>query len=187
MRIIAGKHKGRPLSRPPAMITRPTMDRIRESIFNMLQHSEIDGAVFELEGAYILDAFAGSGALALEALSRGAKYAYLFDKNTRALATVRENVWSLGEAENTKILKVDATNPPKATQAMGLILLDPPFGKDLTARCLGPLLKTGWINENTLIMAEIAAREPLKLPEGFIVVKEKIYGTSQMFFIKFAI
>lgn len=184
MRIIAGKHKGRPLSRPPAMITRPTMDRVRESIFNMLSHTDIDGKFEHVEGAKVLDAFSGSGALGLECLSRGATYVYFFDKNTRALATVRENVWSLNESESCKIMKADALSPPPAPQAMNLVLLDPPFGKNYVALSLPPLLKAGWIDDHTLIVAEIATREDLNLPDGFSIIKEKVYGTAQMFFIR---
>lgn len=184
MRIIAGKHRGRPLGRPPAMITRPTMDRVRESIFNMLAHADIDGKIDFIENSVVLDAFAGSGALGLESLSRGAKFIYFFDKNTRALATVRENVWSLGESEATKIMKADAVKPPKAPHPMDLVLLDPPFGKNLTALSLPGLLSEGWIDQNTLIVAEIAAREELKLPSNFSIIREKVYGTAHVFFIK---
>ena len=166
------------------MITRPTMDRVRESIFNMLAHTDLGNDADCVQDAFVLDAFAGSGALGLEALSRGAKFIYFFDKNTRALATVRENAWSFGEAETTKIMKVDATNPPSAPQAMNLVLLDPPFGKNLVALSLPSLLKAGWIDQNTTIVAEIAAREELKLPENFIILHEKIYGTAHVFFIK---
>lgn len=183
MRIIAGKHRGRPLARPPAMITRPTMDRVRESIFNMLAHADIDDKMDYVQDASVLDAFAGSGALGLECISRGARFVYFFDKNTRALATVRENVWSLQESESTKIMKADATKPPQAPQPMDLVLLDPPFGKNLTALCLPPLLQTGWINEKTLIVAEIAAKEELNLPENFTILRERTYGTAQVFFL----
>lgn len=162
------------------MITRPTMDRVRESIYNMLAHADED----YIKDALVLDAFAGSGALGLEALSRGAKLIYFFDKNTRALATVRENVWSLGESENTKILKADALSPPKAPAPMNLVLLDPPFGKNFVALSLPELLKAGWIDANTLVVAEIATKEELNLPEGFEIIKERVYGTAQMFFIK---
>ena len=184
MRIIAGKHRGRVIGRPPSMITRPTMDRVRESIFNMLTHSDIENKIDYIQDAMVLDAYAGSGALGLEALSRGAKYIYFFDKNTRALATVRENAWSMGEAETTKIMKADATKPPASSQPMDLILLDPPFGKNLVAICLPALLKAGWIDQNSLIVAEIATREQLNLPENFSIIREKIYGTAQVFFIK---
>lgn len=184
MRIIAGKHRGVRIARPPAMITRPTMDRVRESIYNMLSHSEIEGKIDFITDALVLDAFAGSGALGLEALSRGAKFVYFFDKNTRALATVRENIWTLKESDNTKVLKADATQPPQAPQAMDMVLLDPPFGKDLVAKCLRPLTEQGWIDENTLIVSEIASSEALNLPNNFRILKEKVYGTAQMFFIK---
>ncbi|MBP6985602.1 MAG: 16S rRNA (guanine(966)-N(2))-methyltransferase RsmD [Alphaproteobacteria bacterium] len=184
MRVIAGKHRGRPLARPPAMITRPTMDRVRESIFNMLTHADIEGKMDYVQGANVLDAYAGSGALGIECISRGAKFIYFFDKNTRALATVRENVWSLGEADSTKIMKADATQPPQAPFAMDLVLLDPPFGKNLTALCLPHLLKAGWIDEKTLIVAEIAAKEELNLPGNFTLLRERVYGTAQVFFIQ---
>jgi 16S rRNA (guanine966-N2)-methyltransferase len=187
LRIIAGKHRGRPIGRPPSVITRPTMDRVRESIFNMLTHSDIENKIEYIQDAYVLDAFAGSGALGIEALSRGAKFIYFFDKNTRALATVRENVWSIGESETTKIMKADAAKPPKAPHPMGLVLLDPPFGKNLVALSLPELLKTGWIDQDTLIVAEIAAREDLKLPKNFAIVCEKTYGTAQVFFIKLVV
>lgn len=166
------------------MITRPTMDRVRESIFNMLEHSDMGNKSNVLQDAFVLDAFAGSGALGLESLSRGAQFIYFFDRSVRALATVRENIWSLGEAESTKMLKADATNPPKAPRHMDLVLLDPPFGKNLTALCLQPLLQQGWIDENTLIVAEIASKEELNLPDNFIILKEKVYGTAQVFFIQ---
>lgn len=184
MRIIAGKHKGARLKRPPAMITRPTMDRVRESIYNMLAHTEIEGKIGYIENTVVLDAFAGSGSLGLEALSRGARFIYFFDKNTRALATVRENIWSLKESESTKTLKADATQPPKAPEPMDLVLLDPPFGKDLVSKCLKPLVKAGWITQETLIVCEIASTEDLNLPDEFKILKEKVYGTSQMFFLK---
>jgi len=166
------------------MITRPTMDRVRESIYNMLAHADVEGKIDYIQDAQVLDAFAGSGALGLEALSRGAKFIYFFDKNTRALATVRENVWSMGESEATKIMKADATKPPKAPLPMDLVLLDPPFGKNYVALCLPELLKAGWINGDTLVVAEIATKEELNLPGGFTIIKERVYGTAQMFFIK---
>lgn len=172
------------MSRPPAMITRPTMDRVRESIFNMLTHTDIEGKIDHIQDAVVLDAFAGSGALGLEAISRGAKFVYFFDKNTRALATVRENVWSLEESESTKIMKVDALNPPTAPESIDLVILDPPFAKNFVSLCLNPLWKNGWINPNTLVVAEIASKEELNLPDDFVIIKEKVYGTAQMFFIK---
>jgi 16S rRNA (guanine966-N2)-methyltransferase len=184
MRIIAGVHRGRSLKRPPAIITRPTMDRVREAIFNMLTHGGWEGDKNIIEGAIVLDAFAGSGALALEALSRGAAFAYFFDQSEQALAVVRQNVKSLGEEERSKLLKTDACRPLKVLQAATLILLDPPFGKDLLSKSLPGLFESGWIAPNALIMAEIQAKETYVLPANFEVLKEKIYGTAKVIFIK---
>ena len=184
MRIIAGKHRGRPLSRPPSMITRPTRDAVREAIFNMLTHAEWADGQNMITDAIVLDAFAGSGALALEALSRRAKFAYLFDKNTRALATVRENIWRLNEIEHTKILKADAIKPPKSPQPANLIFLDPPFGKDFVSKCLPQLLATGWIAKDAIVVAEIEATETITIPPEFVLLKEKTYGTAIVYFLK---
>ncbi len=184
MRIIGGTHKGHPIARPPGVITRPTMDRVRESIFNILTHATWSENVNLIEGALVLDAFAGSGALALEALSRGASFAHLFDKSVRALATVRENVWKLGEENKTKLYKVDATSPPKTRKPASLIFLDPPFGKDLATRSLKALHRAGWISQESCIVIEIASRETMELPDEFEILSHKIYGTAQVFFLR---
>lgn len=184
MRIIAGIHRGRSLKRPPAIITRPTMDRVREAIFNMLTHGGWEGDKDIIEGAIVLDAFAGSGALALEALSRGAAFAYFFDQNDQALAVVRQNIKSLGEEKRSKLLKTNACHPLKVLRPATLILLDPPFGKDLLSKSLPGLFSSGWIAPDALIMAEIQAKETYALPPNFIVLKEKIYGTAKVIFIR---
>ncbi|MEN8236071.1 MAG: 16S rRNA (guanine(966)-N(2))-methyltransferase RsmD [Pseudomonadota bacterium] len=185
MRIVTGIHKGHALSRPPGHITRPMMDKVRESVFNILMHQNwkvCSGTI--LEGAIVLDAFAGSGAIGLEAISRGAKQAYFFDKSPKALGIVRENVWNLKEQDRCKLLKVDATNPPRAPQSMDLVFLDPPFGKNLVLACLPPLIKTGWINNNTIIVAEVESGKPLSLPAGVHILLEKSYGAAQVFFLQ---
>jgi 16S rRNA (guanine966-N2)-methyltransferase len=184
MRIIGGLHRGRSLKRPPAVITRPTMDRVRESIFNILTHGRWGENKDTIEGAIVLDAFAGSGALALEALSRGAVFAYFFDQNDQALAIVRQNIENLGEQQRTKLIKTDANRPLKAMQPATLIFLDPPFGKDLLSKTLPRLFKSGWIALQALIVAEIQAKETYTLPNNFVVLKEKIYGTAKVIFIR---
>ncbi len=183
MRIIAGHHKGRLLLRPPGMITRPMMDRVRESGFNILAHQQWfaeKGNIFQQ--AMVLDAFAGSGAIALELLSRGAKFAFVFDKSPRALATIRENVWTLKEHERVKLLKADATNPPRAFQPMDIVFLDPPFGKGLVLKCLPPLINMGWITATTLIVAEVESTHSLDLPSSYKIIEHKIYGSVQVYF-----
>lgn len=181
MRIVAGIHKGQSLARPPGNITRPMMDKVRESVFNILIHQNWKA---QIDGATILDAFAGSGAIGLEAISRGAKQAYLFDKSPKALGVVRENVWNLKEQDHCKLLKVDATKPPKAPQVMDFVFLDPPFGKNLVATCLPPLVKAGWIDNCTIIVAEVESQTNLSLPAEFHILLEKSYGTAHVFFLR---
>ena len=186
MRIVAGIHKGQALARPPGNITRPMMDKVRESVFNILTHQNWnykDGSL--LNKATVLDAFAGSGAIGLEAVSRGAKLAYFFDKSPKALGIVRENVWNLQEQNRCKLLKMDATKPPKAPHAMDLVFLDPPFGKNLVPTCLPILVKAGWIDDKTLVVAEVATSEELNLPETFEILLEKTYGTARVFFLRY--
>lgn len=184
LRIVAGKHRGRKIKRPPETITRPTMDRVRESIFNILTYGEWGGERYNaVKDAIVLDAFAGSGALGIECLSQGAKFVYFFDKNPAPLRIIRENVDHVGEQDNAAILFADATRPPKPRAAATLVLLDPPFGKNLTALCLPPLLVSGWIAPDAVIVAEIEADQTLAVPETLEVIKHRVYGTTQVFFM----
>ncbi len=185
MRIVAGIHKGQTLARPPGNITRPMMDKVRESVFNILTHQNWKTQHTNvLNDAAILDAFAGSGAIGLEAISRGASVAYFFDKSPKALGVVRKNIWTLNEQDHCKMMKVDATKPPKAPIAMSIVFLDPPFGKNLVPISLPPLVKAGWIDHNTLIVAEVESCAILNLPTGFQILLEKSYGTAQVFFLR---
>ncbi|MGB0935073.1 MAG: 16S rRNA (guanine(966)-N(2))-methyltransferase RsmD [Alphaproteobacteria bacterium] len=182
MRVIGGKFRGMRLQRPPESITRPTMDRVRESIFNMLAHYDGDDL---LQDAVVVDAFAGSGALAIESLSRGAKKAYLFDINSKPLAIIRQNLDKVGVSEEQAILmKASAIRPPKAPEPATLVLLDPPFGKNLTPKAMIALKDQGWINGDTIIMAEIECREDVNLPAGFKILDQRLYGTAKVFFMQ---
>ena len=185
MRIIGGYHRGRKLNRPPETITRPTMDKVRESIFNMIIHGDWEDIGDPLNEGVILDAFGGSGALALEAISRGANKAYIFEKNNLPYQIIKENVASLKEQNKVTLMKANATIPPEVPEPITLVLLDPPFGKDLVSICIPILLAKGWISKQTLIVAEIESSESITIPEGFEILKERVYGTAKVFFIRY--
>ena len=162
MRIVAGRHRGRRLQVPTGRSIRPTTDRLRETIFNILVHSNWgpDGGD-PVTDAVVLDAFCGTGALGLEALSRGAAAALFLDLNAAALATARRNAALLGEADRTRFLRGDATRPPKARAQATLAFLDPPYGEGLGPTAIAALAAAGWLAEGTVLVLETAAREPL--------------------------
>lgn len=185
MRIVAGIHRGRQLLRPPATITRPTMDKVRESIFNVLRNGNLCDRGNVVEDAIVLDVFAGSGALSLEALSQGANFAYMLEKNHHAQEIIRKNINNLKEHNRVKLLNANALHPPKAPMtAPNLIFFDPPFGHNLTARSLPMLEARSWIANDAICVAEIESSEELNLPSGYKIIKERVYGTAKVFFFQ---
>jgi 16S rRNA (guanine966-N2)-methyltransferase len=190
MRIVAGRHRGRRLAAPEGLALRPTADRARESLFNILEHGRFsaDGASPLLE-ARVLDAFAGTGALGLEALSRGAAYLTAMDNHAQACAAIRDNARALGESGRVRVLRADATNPPPAPSdgkaaPCDLVFLDPPYGSGIAAPALAALAAGGWISVGAICVAEIAVKEALASPEGFARVDERRYGKARIVFLR---
>lgn len=179
MRIVGGSHKGRRLAAPSGRDTRPTADRAREALFNILAHSPL----VELDGALVVDAFAGSGALGLEALSRGAAHAWFLERHAPALAALAANVADLGEGARATIVRGDATRPPQAAQPCALALLDAPYERDLSAPCLSALAAKGWLAPQALAVVEVAAREAFVAPDGFAMMDERTYGAARLLFL----
>ena len=189
MRIVAGRHKGRPLMAPPGEEIRPTSDRARESLFNILAHGRLGKAdgTGPLHGAVVLDAFCGTGALAAEALSRGAARAILMDNSPAALDVARANLRGLGEEAHTFLVLADATEPPAkgAAQAPAtLVFLDPPYRSGLGAPALAALDARGWIAEEALAVVETEARDSFEVPEGFALIDERRYGKAKIRFLR---
>ncbi|HTH16347.1 MAG TPA: 16S rRNA (guanine(966)-N(2))-methyltransferase RsmD [Magnetospirillum sp.] len=182
MRIIGGSHKGRRLAAPDGRDTRPTADRARESLFNILAHSDL----VELEGALVVDCFAGSGALGLEALSRGAEHAWFLEVAHGGLSALKANVAELKEQTRATILKADATKPPSASRACTLALIDAPYNKELSVPCLAGLADKGWLAPGALVVVEVAAKEPLTPPPGFTVEDERTYGAARLVFLTYS-
>ncbi|MFT8473459.1 16S rRNA (guanine(966)-N(2))-methyltransferase RsmD [Acetobacter persici] len=162
MRIIAGARKGRMLAAPSGTTTRPTADRVRQAVFDILLHAPWGGPDL-LNGARVLDAFAGTGALGLEALSRGADYATFFEKDRPALAALRANIAGCRWEDRSKVIPRDVTKPTHAPAPCSLLFLDPPYRQDLPARTLAALDAQGWIAPGAIAVIETAAQEPLPL------------------------
>jgi 16S rRNA (guanine966-N2)-methyltransferase len=192
MRIVAGRHKGRRIAAPEGKDVRPTSDRARESLFNILAHSPLLGAGDEgapIRDAIVLDAFAGCGALGLEALSRGAAHAIFLDNEFQALRSIRENAETLGELANATILRADATKPPMAiraaTRAASLVFLDPPYGKGLAAPALAALAASGWIASGAVVSVETGPGEDFAAPDGFARLDERRYGKATITLLRY--
>lgn len=193
MRIVGGKYKRRPLKAPPGLDVRPTSDRARESLFNILEHGIDD---FNIVGASVIDVFAGTGALGLEALSRGAAHACFIDHDQRALKCTQANAGAIGEGRNVTLLKLDAVNlppPPLAAQApCTLAFLDPPYRSGLAVDALRGLKTKGWISDGTICVVELAAKEVLTPPDsprdisisGFKELDQRTYGAAQVLFLR---
>lgn len=176
MRIVAGVHRGRALKAPAGEAVRPTADRVREALFSMLQSGRYGGD--RVGGARVLDACAGSGALGLEALSRGAAHCTFVDQAAPAIAAVEANVAALGEGGRTRVLRADVTRPPAASAACDLVLLDPPYRDGIVAAALAALAAAGWLAPGALVAVEHAARDPLAVAAGFETEASRTYGRT---------
>lgn len=177
MRIVAGTLRGRTLT-SPSTATRPTADRVRQALFDMLRHAEWAGDA--LDGP-VLDAFAGTGALGLEALSRGASRAVFLERDRGALACVTANVAACRMEARSLVVSADTTRPPSARTGWadaGLVFLDPPYGLDLVAPALLALHSTGWITPDALVVAEIAMGEPA--PTQAPLLAERRHGAARL-------
>ncbi|TGD95268.1 16S rRNA (guanine(966)-N(2))-methyltransferase RsmD [Methylobacterium nonmethylotrophicum] len=180
MRIVGGTLRGRGLAGPRSDAIRPTSDRLREAVFNVLTHAYDD----PVAGARVLDLFAGTGALACEALSRGASFALLVDDGAEARCVIRTNLDALGLGGVTRLFRRDATRlgaaPPGAP--FGLVFCDPPYGRDLAPKALAAAREGGWLGAGALAVVEEAASAALAAPEGFAELERRTYGDTQVAF-----
>jgi 16S rRNA (guanine966-N2)-methyltransferase len=184
MRIVAGTHRGRPLASPKHEGLRPTLDRVREAMFNILAHGIAD---FDIEGAKVLDLFAGTGALGLEALSRGAAYCLFVENDADARGLIRTNIESLGLTGVTRIFRRDATNlgPAGRHDGFNLVFADPPYGKGLAERALASAAEGGWLLPDALAVVEERADVTVALPDGFALIDQRSWGDTQAIFARY--
>ncbi|MGC2414963.1 MAG: 16S rRNA (guanine(966)-N(2))-methyltransferase RsmD [Stellaceae bacterium] len=184
LRIVGGAHRGRRLVAPVGDAVRPTSDRAREALFNILSHGNFAARGSPFAERSVLDAFAGTGALGLEALSRGASMAVFIESEREALAALRRNVGALGEEDRAQIVAGDATRPPRAIFACAVAFLDPPYTSGLAAPALSALAAGGWLTADALVVIEVAAREELPLVPGFTLIDERVYGAARLVFLR---
>jgi 16S rRNA (guanine966-N2)-methyltransferase len=181
MRIVGGKFRGRVLASPDHAGLRPTADRVREAVFNILLHGIVE---FEISGARVIDLFAGTGALGIEALSRGAAYCLFVEESAEARALIRTNIEALGLTGATKIFRRDATELGAVGNIapFDLAFLDPPYAKGLGEAALKSLREGGWLAPDAVVVLEERAHCEVALPQGFAEIDRRIYGESQVVF-----
>jgi 16S rRNA (guanine966-N2)-methyltransferase len=184
MRIVGGRFRGRTLAAPKSQAIRPTADRLRESVFNILAH----GCGDPVTGARVLDLFAGTGALGLEAISRGAAFALFVDDGAEARALIRQNVEALGVGGVTRIFRRNAADlgVPHPVAPFGLAFLDPPYGQGLAELALASARAGGWLAPAALVVVEDARDPGFRTPAGFEEIERRAYDDSEVSFLRLA-
>jgi 16S rRNA (guanine966-N2)-methyltransferase len=182
MRIVGGRFGGRALNAPKSQAIRPTADRLRESLFNILAHSYGD----PVAGARVLDLFAGTGALGLEALSRGAAFVLFVDDRAEARGLIRGNVDAFGAGGASKIFRRDATRlgPAGPVEPFSLVFLDPPYGQGLAEPALASAREGGWLTPGAWVVVEEATGAGFAPPAGFEQIERRDYGDTQLIFLR---
>ncbi len=185
MRIVGGQFRGRALAVPDGRTTRPTSDRTREAVFNILAHADWAPA---LDGARVMDVFAGSGALGFEALSRGARFCLFVETDDAARGAIRDNAETFGLFGTTRVHRRDATQlgarPGGEAEAFDLVFLDPPYRKGLGEKALDCLVSGNWLSKDAVIVFERAADEDDFATEVWEKINTKNYGAAQVLFLK---
>jgi 16S rRNA (guanine966-N2)-methyltransferase len=182
MRVVGGRLRGRTLQAPKSSAIRPTSDRLRESLFNILAHGYGD----PVADARVLDLFSGTGALGIEALSRGAAFALFVEEEAEARALIRENVEHLGLGGATRLFRRDATKlgPAHPIEPFSLAFADPPYGRGLAESALASARGGGWLMADALVVVEEAADAGFKPPDGFVELDRRRYDDSELIFAR---
>lgn len=186
MRIISGIHRGRKMSLPKdTKAIRPTTDFVREAMFNLLSHGRFNHNVNAVQDAVVADICAGSGALGLEALSRGATRVTFVDNSREAISHIHRNIEHFKEQDRTEVISADVKNLPRAKCLHDLVVMDPPYHQGLIPIILHGLKAQGWLADGALIIAEHDIKEQQELPEGFELIDQRNYGRTTLDVIKF--
>ncbi|WP_374660231.1 16S rRNA (guanine(966)-N(2))-methyltransferase RsmD [Phenylobacterium sp.] len=187
MRIVSGEFRGKAIVTPPGDRTRPTSDRARQAVFNILEHAAWSPGVRDLR---IIDLFAGSGALGFEALSRGAAFCLFVETDELARGAIRQNVDAMGLFGRTRVHRRDATDlgvrPGADGPAFDLAFLDPPYGKGLGETALAKLAAGGWLADGAVVMFERGSNEPDFDAPGFEKLDARDYGAARVHFLRFS-
>jgi 16S rRNA (guanine966-N2)-methyltransferase len=182
MRVSGGAHGGRTLKSPSSQNIRPTSDKLRQAIFNILEHAYGD----PISGARVLDLFAGTGALGIEAISRGAEFALFVEEAAEARALIRANVETLQLTGVTKIFRRDATKlgPRGAFEPFSLVFCDPPYGKGFAEKALASAREGGWLAKDSLLLVEESAEAKFTAQQGFEVLERREYDDTEIVFLR---
>jgi len=183
MRVIGGRLRGRNIAGPSTQAIRPTQDRLRESLFNILMHAYENPML----DARVLDLYAGTGALGIEAVSRGAKFTLFVDNGSEARALLRDNVESLGLGGVTKVYRRDASDPGPAhpVEPFSLVFIDPPYRQKLAEKSLAALRDGGWLVPDALVVVEEAKDAEFTAPEGYEELERRAYDETEFTFLRF--
>lgn len=186
MRIISGMHRGRKIFLPKdTKAIRPTSDFVREAMFNVLTHGRFNDNMNVIQGANVVDVCAGTGALGLEALSRGAQSVTYVEQSRDAIGIIRRNVEHFKEEDRTHIVPADIANLPAATKKHDVALLDPPYHKGLIPIALHKLAEGGWLEDGAIIIAERDVGDTQSLPDGYELLDQRSYGRTVLDVIKY--
>ena len=182
MRVVGGRLRSRAIAGPKSDAVRPTGDRLREAMFNILTHAYGD----PVTGARVLDLFAGTGALGIEAISRGASHALFVDEGVEARALLRQNVETLGLGGVTRIFRRDASRlgPAHPIEPFDLVFADPPYGQGLAEKALASARDGGWLKPQALVVVEEAADAGFTAPEGFEELERRQYDDTELIFLR---
>jgi 16S rRNA (guanine966-N2)-methyltransferase len=182
MRIVGGKLRGRPLRAPKGKRLRPSAERLREALFDILIHADLGQP--PLSGATLVDLFAGTGALGLEALSRGASHVVMIENDRAALSELRANIAALKAEHETRVIAGDATDLPLSLERYDFALLDPPYRSGLGPLALEELARKGWLKKGAFAVIELAAKEPFPVPADYELIEERRYGKGRIVILR---
>ncbi len=182
MRVVGGRLRGRSIARPSSQAIRPTADRLRESLFNILMHAHENPLI----GARVLDLFAGTGALGIEAISRGAAFALFVDNGAEARALLRNNVEALGLGGVTRVFRRDATTlgPCYPVEPFSLVFLDPPYGKGFGEKALASMIEGQWLTPGALVIVEESKAAAVAAPDGYEELERRAYDDTEFVFLR---
>lgn len=178
MRIVGGEFRGRSLATPKTNAIRPTTDRTRESLFNILAHAYPES----LDGTRVLDLFAGTGAVGIEALSRGCRAALFVENSVEGRGLLWENIDALGLHGRARMLRRDATllGNVSTTEPFNLLFADPPYGKGLGEKALAAAHSGGWLVPDALVVLEERADVEVRLDPVFVPIEDRDFGETRM-------
>ncbi len=185
LRIIAGKHRGRKIFMKEGNDIRPTGGRAREAIFNILMHGQFGGENSPLIDKRVVDLFCGSGALGLEALSRGAAHVTFVDQSAESLGLVKSNLEYFGEEQSCKTFRCDSSNLPKAQAKYSLAFMDPPYKSGLAPKALASLANGGWLEPDAVAVAEVSQKETIDVPPMYTLIDQRDYGNNRIYFLRY--